>query len=222
MGDRNYIVYLHINKINGKVYVGITHHVENPNRRWINGKGYRTTSIIHKAIVKYGWNNFKHIIFCKTSKEKACLLEQTLIRLYKDKNKSYNIGLGGEGSNSFSEETKEKLRQYTPWIKGKKHNQTAIEKIRQAGRRPCSKETKRKISIANRGKKSYITEDIRLKSIEAIRKPVLQFSKNNVFIREFKSASEAERFLNKNGHHINCCCNGKRKTAYGYKWRYKI
>ena len=93
MGDRNYIVYLHINKINGKVYVGITHHVENPNRRWINGKGYRTTSIIHKAIVKYGWNNFKHIIFCKTSKEKACLLEQTLIRLYKDKNKSYNIGL---------------------------------------------------------------------------------------------------------------------------------
>ena len=69
---------------------------------------------------------------------------------------------------------------------------------------------------------SYITEDIRLKSIEAIRKPVLQFSKSNVFIREFKSASEAERFLNKNGHHINCCCNGKRKTAYGYKWRYKI
>ena len=38
---------------------------------------------------------------------------------------------------------------------------------------------------------------------------------------EFPSATEAERLLGVKGKHISCCCNGKRKTAYGYKWSYK-
>ena len=116
MREKSYIVYLHINKINRKIYVGITRYVDNPNRRWRNGNGYRRDSIIYKAINKYGWDNFNHIIFCKTSKRTACLLERSLIKLYKKRKISYNIGLGGEGSESFSEETKEKLRSY---IKGR-------------------------------------------------------------------------------------------------------
>ena len=132
MSDKDWLVYLHINKINHKVYVGITHYVNNPNTRWKNGTGYRNTSIIYKAVLKYGWDNFSHIIFCKTDKETACLLERDLIHYYKSKGTSYNIGLGGEGSESFSEETRNKLKQYTPWIKGKKHSKESIERIREA------------------------------------------------------------------------------------------
>lgn len=221
MEDRTYIVYLHINKINGKTYVGITKYVDSPNRRWRNGNGYRRDSIIYKAINKYGWDNFNHIIFCKTSKETACLLERSLIKLYKKRKISYNIGLGGEGSESFSEETKEKLRSYIPYIKGKHHTEEAKKKISEAGKRSCSEETKRKISTANLGKKVNIPRSTILKMREINIKPVLQFDLNNNFIKEYESITEAEKSLGKSSHHINCCCKGKRKTAYGYKWRYK-
>lgn len=227
MEEKRYTVYLHINSKNKKVYVGITHFIKNPNRRWLNGNGYRKTSLIYKAINKYGWDNFYHIVFCNTTKEKACLLEQTLIKFYKKQGISYNIGLGGEGSESFSEETKEKLRQYTPWIKGKHHTEEVKKKISEAGKRPCSEETKKKISKANTGDRNgmfgkHISEYNKLKIKQAISKPVLQIDivSNNI-IKEFSSITEAEEAINVRGRHISCCCTGKRKTAYGYKWRYK-
>lgn len=91
--EEKYIVYLHINKTNNKVYVGITRFTKNPNRRWRNGIGYKETSLIYKAALKYGWDTFSHVILCKTTKERACLLEQSLIKLYKSRGLSYNIGL---------------------------------------------------------------------------------------------------------------------------------
>lgn len=43
-------------------------------------------------------------------------------------------------------------------------------------------------------------------------------------IREFSSIIEASRFLGRNDRgssaHISQCCTGKRKSAYGYKWKY--
>ena len=72
MRKRDYTVYLHINKVNKKVYVGITSmRVEN---RWREGKGYKKCEIMNKAILKYGWSNFEHIILCKTSKGRAIIL----------------------------------------------------------------------------------------------------------------------------------------------------
>ena len=58
----------------------------------------------------------------------------------------------------------------------------------------------------------------------SLSKPVLQINPNtNEIIAEFPSIKEVERqfgFLHSN---ISRCCNGKpkRKTAYGYIWRYK-
>ena len=55
----SYIIYLHRNKINNKVYIGQTKN--NPTRRWENGKGYKNT-YFGNAIEKYGWDNFEHQI----------------------------------------------------------------------------------------------------------------------------------------------------------------
>lgn len=104
-------VYEHISP-SGKVYVGIT---SNTKVRW-SSNGYRYTtynSIFKKAILKYGWNNFKHIIILdKVSKSEACYAERHLIRWYKMHKLSYNITDGGGGTlgRVCSEQTKEKLR----------------------------------------------------------------------------------------------------------------
>lgn len=55
------LIYLHRNKINNKCYVGRSCHIKNPNNRWQNGKGYKRQPF-YDDIVKYGWDNFEHII----------------------------------------------------------------------------------------------------------------------------------------------------------------
>ena len=110
MEERKYIVYIHKNKINGEVYVGITHYT-NPEKRW--SYGYKGNPYFQSAINKYNWNNFEHIIlFRNISKELACREEQLLINRYKKRGICYNIANGGEGSEAMSEEIREKLRKY--------------------------------------------------------------------------------------------------------------
>jgi len=52
-----------------------------------------------------------------------------------------------------------------------------------------------------------------------ISKPIIQYDKNNNFIKRWKSQKEAEDALHII--HINCCCKGRAKTAGGYIWRYE-
>ena len=52
-------------------------------------------------------------------------------------------------------------------------------------------------------------------------KPVLQFDLNDNFIKEYPSTKQVERELGFDCGHICDCCNGKLKTAYNYKWKYK-
>ena len=51
--------------------------------------------------------------------------------------------------------------------------------------------------------------------------PILQFTKDGTFIKEWQSAVEAQRKLRIWQQHICACCKGKRKTAGGFVWRYK-
>jgi hypothetical protein len=75
-------------------------------------------------------------------------------------------------------------------------------------KKPNSKETRLKKSLANLGKRS--------RSVE-------QYDKQNNFIKEFKNITEACLFLNKPGRmgDITACCRNKQKTAFGYIWKYK-
>lgn len=51
-------------------------------------------------------------------------------------------------------------------------------------------------------------------------KPVLQFTPTGEFVREWPSMAEARRNGFWHGA-ISACCRGKRKTAYGFIWKYK-
>lgn len=51
-------------------------------------------------------------------------------------------------------------------------------------------------------------------------KPVLQFTKDDEFIREWENAVEVSKFLNINRICVYNCCSGKYKTAGNYVWKY--
>ena len=51
-------------------------------------------------------------------------------------------------------------------------------------------------------------------------KPVYQYSIDGELIKEWPSLSEIGRQTGYSCGYISDCCNGKRKTAYGFIWRY--
>ena len=88
----SYIIYLHRNKINNKVYIGQTKN--SPKRRWENGQGYQNT-YFGNAISKYGWQNFQHEILVNNIQtvQEANKIETYYIQFYDSTNreKGYNI-----------------------------------------------------------------------------------------------------------------------------------
>ena len=108
--ERDYIVYIHTNKINGKKYVGVT--CQEPNKRWLNGKGYSGSHKFYNAIKKYGWDGFYHdIIHSNLTQEQAGFLERELIEKYNttDSEYGYNIQNGGFLRGKLDKETKQKI-----------------------------------------------------------------------------------------------------------------
>ncbi len=103
----NYTVYIHRNKINNKAYIGLTK--QKPKYRWGRGSTYRPCLVFYRAIQKYGWDAFEHIIFAEgLTREEAKHMEALLVALYKtnDPNYGYNMSPGGD---AVSEETIQKI-----------------------------------------------------------------------------------------------------------------
>ena len=124
----NYTVYMHKNKINGKVYIGITS--MKPNKRW-NSK-YKHNEHFTNAINKYKWENFEHIIlFTNLTKKEAEHKEIELISYYKSNNREfgYNIANGGH-VHCVSDETRKKISKNNAkyWL-GKKISDKTKQKI---------------------------------------------------------------------------------------------
>lgn len=57
-------------------------------------------------------------------------------------------------------------------------------------------------------------------AIERRSKRVYQYTKDGSFVRSYPSQMEAERQTGYDDGYISNCCNGKRKSAYGYRWSY--
>ena len=89
MNSNKYCVYIHTNKLNNKVYIGITKN--SPSKRWKGGKGYLTVGgDFYNDIVKYGWDSFKHeILYTDLDFEEATRIEVDLISKYKSTNPKY-------------------------------------------------------------------------------------------------------------------------------------
>jgi hypothetical protein len=53
------------------------------------------------------------------------------------------------------------------------------------------------------------------------KKHILQYDLQGNLIKEWESAKEITKELNKDNRSIRYCCKGQRDTAYGYRWKYK-
>ena len=69
-----------------------------------------------------------------------------------------------------------------------------------------------------RAKKSNQLKEI---NVATKSKPVIQYTMDGEFVKEWPSAREAARALGYSQSNISNCCIGKHKQAYGYIWRYK-
>jgi group I intron endonuclease len=202
--DKRFIVYMHINRINGKRYVGITS--KRPEVRWgKNGAGYKNNSDSHfwNAIKKYGWDNFEHNILMEDlSLSDALKNEFKISKEYKTTNPKYgyNEVVGRGGNFIVSKETRKKYSNASSGKKnpmyGKKHTKETLKKLSDNAHIMSGKENP--VSRAVKGIK--IEDGTEL---------------------TFESANQAAKHFNlfNNGHIIECC-RGKRKSCNGYKWEY--
>lgn len=129
------IIYKATNLVNGKVYIGQTIRPISERIREHNytSKDGRFLTYFYRAILKHGKNNFKWETIDKALSQKELdSKEKYWIKFYDSNNKhvGYNNKKGGANG---------------------KHLPEARKKISEAGRRPCSQETKDKISKANKG-----------------------------------------------------------------------
>lgn len=204
MGETsNWKVYVHMNKLNQKRYVGITSK-PNAKQRWRNGSGYKENTHFYSAIEKYGWDNFEHIVlFCNMSEQEAKEMEKFLIKLWDTQNNQcgYNMTSGGDG---------------TPNCHPSAETRAKLSKARM--RENLSEETLQRRSDGLRGRK--FSDEHKRKIGDGNSKPVDMLAKDGALLRHFKSAHDAEQELNISHSHISQCCHNQRNTAGGYRWQF--
>lgn len=203
-------IYKITNLLNQHSYIGQTS--RNPYDRWREhqeeAKGLRCRSRpLYSALYKYGITNFSFEIIEET--ENIIEREIYWIDFYNTYKNGYNATLGGEGTVRIN--VQEVLDLYN-----KGYN------CRQIARLIKHKED----SIA----RILHQNNIIVKPNSYYRnKAVSQYSKAGEFIQDFLSLNAAanwckeEGLLKGDGNVVSICnaCRNKRKTAYGFIWKYK-
>lgn len=209
-----YKVYVHISP-NGKRYFGITR--TKLSARWQNGKGYKYNSYFNRAILKYGWENIKHIVlFENLSKEDAEFKEKELIAKYKTTNPSfgYNIDNGGSSTGVHSSSTIEKLRKLHL---GRKHSKETKEKHRQATLKLWQSQEFREKIIKSRMSRVKNNNKIGiLKNRYRSGKKVICIETKMIFER----IKDASIYYGICDECIRKCCHNERNVAGGYHWQF--
>ena len=211
-----YTVYMHVNKTNGKKYIGITCQ-KNLNVRWHNGEGYRQQRRFYNAIKCYGFDGFDHVVLeTGLTKEQAETKEREYISKYKsnDLQYGYNIENGGR-VNKYTDEQKEQRRRAQL---GRKHSEASKKKMSVIMRgRSTEWLTGRKASETTRAKMS----ECRMGAKNSRAKKVIQYDLNGNYVASYEYMDLIKSALGiKSTSHISLCCNGKRNKAYGYVWKY--
>jgi group I intron endonuclease len=198
-------IYKITNNINNKAYIGKT--IRSIEERWSEHKQESQRSKnrpLYRAINKYGVENFS------IEQIEECIIDELSdreiywINVFNTYHNGYNATYGGDGA------------QYADYdmIYALYNQQKTCKEIQE-----ITKYDHTTIANALNSKGIYFEERKR-RAVERISKPVARLDKNTGEILEvFHSTKEADRIY-KTNRHIPDVCNGKRKTAGGYGWKY--
>ena len=220
---KKYVLYEHVAP-DGRVYIGITSR-KNPKSRWQNGTGYSRNTYFTRAIKKYGWDNFKHIIL-KTdlSEEEAKKLEIEYISKFKSNQRKYgfNISSGGESKSGtvISEYQKQRIREGT---KNRVFTDNGRKKLSENAKKQWSDPSHVKhLKEINTGEKNPMYGR-KLTDIEKKRhgaKTVVQYDMEGNFIESYISIHKASECTNISRDGISKCCKGIFRQCCGFQWKF--
>ena len=217
-------IYKIVNKINNKVYIGqTTDTLENRFQSHV-AESLRERSKnrpLYKAFSKYGVENFYIEVLETLPPETDILQQQEIfwIAYYKSfcgdpDSWGYNATRGGDSRLLFDHEAIAKDLLNTKSI------------LKTSLNCKCTIDTVSKIAKAF----SIPVLTAQELSREKFSKPINQYDLNGKLLQTFKNKEDAERWIRTQGissskggaihTHIAEVCKGKRKTAYGYKWKY--
>lgn len=224
-------IYKIYNDVNDKVYVGQT--IKTIKERWkchvCDAKNNNDNMIIHKAMNKYGIDNFKYIEIEKITKSSLLELKEDLNKMeiyYISKLNTvrpygYNISIGG----GIIETSRVEIDQYDlncNYINSFDSIAEASEYtgIPRASIDKCVSEN----DISNKSAYGYVfvKKGRSPYQVNETTRPVNQFDLKGNFICSYNSIKDASKATNIDSSNIIFCCKKQKyKSAGGYIWRYK-
>lgn len=206
-------VYCHINKINGKRYIGITK--QSLTERFQNGLGYRKCTAFYNAIQKYGWDNFEHVLLADNlTREEASQLEQSYIEYYQTNQSQFGYNISSGGDNNFHRKhlTEEQRQRVSETTKIAMNTSEMKEKMRKV----CYESDSWKEKQSNKAKNQWKNTDLRAKVVAANGKKVRCIETGIIY----DSAAEASRQTGLNKECIGNCCRGTQHQTKGTHWEF--
>ena len=239
-------IYKITNKINGKCYIGQSINIK---QRFRDHKNCKVDKPLYRAFKKYGLKNFKFEILEECSKEELNEKEIYYIAFYNSTTdgNGYNLEHGGElrdrvlceeaetkrvenFKKAIKEMPKENFEEWHKKIgakhKGKTVSQEQKYKISKKLKEYFKDENVRKnLSEKHKGKVLSLSTRLKMSIIQQEKmkkyaKKVLQYDLDDNFVAEYNSLKEASKKTGIGKGDICNCCNGKRNTAKGFKWKY--
>lgn len=249
---RYYQLYLITNLVNNKKYIGQTN----------QQKGYRTRfkehiyesihsenpiSVLHKAIKKYGSENFSVKLLLHNIPDTSIDFYESLwidkLDTYYRNNKGYNMTYGGRGTNGyiFTDEVRKKMGngvkmywesldedEYKRLCKIRSDNMKGKEKSL-SHRQKLSEWASTRTGDKNSFYGKHHSDESKKAIGESNSKCIGMYDiENDILLKEFSSIKCATDWLiannlttNKNASsRISKICNGIDKSAYGYVWKF--
>lgn len=206
-------VYIVINLINGKKYIGSSRKPQ------IDENYYGSGKIIKAALKKYGKNNFIRNILWQGEGDARNIEAQLLEYFDASSNPQfYNMTNDARGNGFHKEETKHTISEK---LTGRKLSKEICEKISKAkkgfmtSKKGKSDGPKPGVSKAHKGRVSPNKDK---------GKPVALYTITNVYVQTFSNYQTLAFYLNINPETVRCHLIGRAKTIYNkqYKAQYKI
>ena len=244
--EKQYIIgtiYIFINKINNKAYVGQTYN--SYLKRWASHRNAQDTYYFHTAIRKYGWDNFdKYVVeqtepYLNTQDNIAQLntwldeREKYYIKLLNSCNNNFGYNLTSGGKDNYPE-FQNIINKTSKKQIGKRVGQYDLEgnliKIWDTVKQIYTSTDFKRDGIIDCCKglresyKSYIWKFMDTKKLDieytpiTAPKAVLQYDLDGNFVNQFKSGTAVKKELGIDDSLVRSCCNRVYNTSKGFIW----